>query len=270
MTRFAYNMSESSCPGLWSGLFGALRVTSGLSGEYSTAFLDVKYDPLGSRAAPSIPSPGVEVRGNAIDIDANSYLRRYPITITYPYTVAVWFRQVDSTNYGDIASLADTAGNNWILFTVESGGAGLHLDCRRYNGSFAATQSSGTVSLGVWHHCVMEIQSTSSITCYLDGFPVITASTSIASASNWTTVGVGRFLYGTSVSGTTNAGNMIGEFLEYNRALSASEIRSLASGASPLIAKARRPMVGKAGASITKPWLYRRSSTVSRPYLQVA
>ena len=266
---FAKTPIESKYPSMWAGLVAGMRVPFGRSSTIPY-FRGETYTALGATNAPTVNSPSQEVVGAVFAINSDAYYRRYPIAMTYPLTVSVWFRQTNSTNYGDIYSLADNAGNAWLFLTVESGGAGLRLDLRRFSGGFAATQSTQTVSLDRWHHIAMVIASSSSATCWLNGVPVISASTNIIAASSVTTVGVGRFLYGTTVSGTANPGSMLGEILEYNRELSGAEIQSLSFGRSPF-QRRHTTLVGKPGAGSTAtPWLYLRSSSISRPYLQVA
>lgn len=56
----------------------------------------------------------------------------------------------------------------------------------------------------------------------------------------------------------------------YSRAISVKEMRMFADGLTPFIPKEKISSGALLLASTAKPWLYRRSSSISRPYLQVA
>lgn len=154
----------------------------------STTFTDEvgnSYDSVGS---PIISTTQSKFGGSAGYFNGSSYLKKsssltdFDLTSNVDFTIDTWVYLDESMGSqrliagrgGGGASWSDTNGHEWILFTDTD--QKLYFQCHKSGNSLTAVSSSSTVNLSnAWHHIAV-VSSSGTITLYLDGSSVGSAS----------------------------------------------------------------------------------------------
>src|SRR6266536_5688534 len=161
---------------------------------------------------------------NALSFDGADDFVEVPYSpslgITGDITVAAWIKRGALGDYGGI--MAKTDGNNMWDYDFYIDGDNLHFWSD--NQSPQNTFSTATISDTEWHH-VAATRSGETVTFYIDGGPVGTATVSGDSADNPVPVRIGTD--GPGYSGDSMFNGLIDDVRIYNRALSLAEIRAL-------------------------------------------
>lgn len=146
-----------------------------------------------------------------------------------PYTMACWFRTTNMTQVGALLSLTSSSTQYSTLFFRGDVGSDPIDILIQAGGAQDVTRSTTGCTSGKWHHACGVFSAANSRTVYLDGGSSATNTTSLSPTINQTEIGAFR-------SGFWFAGD-IAEVGVWNVALTATEVASLAKGASPALVR---------------------------------
>jgi hypothetical protein len=189
--------------------------------------------------------------------------------ITAPCSLTGWFYCTEDplSAYRCLFAFSDANGLRWNLLEIESDGAGGRLDLRMFNGGLANVTSDATVTKNAWNHFGVVFNS-GNARIFLNGVGATSVSHTVTTAV--TQFSVGAFRYGTNTSDVYNG--YIADLRMYSIPLTDQQVLAtyLPQTRWDLYERRRSDYSKAFSVAVAKPWLYRRSSTVSRPYLQVA
>lgn len=173
------------------------------------------------------------------DDASNQYLDRTEALLTAePITLACWFNSNDTTVNQTLVSIGTSGATPGFFRLAAMGGVtGDPVRAQKQQESTPVTNQADTsvgYSSNTWHHAAAVFASTESRTVYIDGGNSNNNTSLVESANpNRTDVGV---LQG-STGLTQYMSGRIAEVGIWNAALSASEIKSLSAGYSPLLVR---------------------------------
>ena len=179
------------------------------------------------------------------------------------FTVMCWFlSSASKSNHYLLQRADDSAAWHFRLYVASGGLYLLHLGGG--GGLKQAGSISPTVQDSLWHHCAGVRRYNDYVRTYVDGAETSSAADDTYTPDPGTAINIGR----RTVNDTDAARGYISNVMVFNRPLPLREIKMYAKGWLPPLR--RGYTTGKLVAPSAKPWLYRRSSIVSKPYLQVA
>jgi hypothetical protein len=149
--------------------------------------------------------------------------------LTYPFSIACWFRPSNITSTGVMVSMAPSSGNYWSI--VAAGGIAGDPVAAYHSSETVAVRaglSTSGYTANVWNHGCAVFSESNSRTAYLSGGSAGTNTTSEGSVLAATEINVAARRL-TGVLGTYFNGQ-IAEVGIWNVALTAEEIASLADG----------------------------------------
>ena len=148
-------------------------------------------------------------------------------------SITAWINTSDGTDSNVIFGLRNTGNGNPIInFGLGWMGAGGTVGCpaalvRGDDGSgLTACATAVTVNDGTWHHLAFTRTSAKVLSIYIDGVVQATATDTVGSAI---TTNTGSVFVGQEVLGGWNARGTIDDFRYYNRALTSTEVGTIAS-----------------------------------------
>lgn len=142
------------------------------------------------------------------------------LTITGPLSISAWVRLDTNTNH----VIAHKAVGNGTLnnpYTYRLTSSATITFIRANAASFVAVESTGTVSLSVWHHVQVTINVADVVRHYIDGVLASTPSASIAPTENTEPTLLGKRA---DDNATTFFDGRMEDVRIYNRELSAIEV----------------------------------------------
>ena len=225
-----YSGSIQPLAGAWSVVRGnpnAVAVDSSGNGNNGT-FVN---KPVGSAPAPLIVAGGMSMTFNGssqyVLLTDTAALKPSQITLS----AWVYITQLPSGSYY-IVERPKNAYSSYILQIDSNGKLLLNIGYTDSSPYIKTLSSSGTLSLNTWHHVVGTYDLTNMFV-YIDGVPTSTSFSSAILYTNSTSGATGPRIgvhdNGSNLSGTFFKGS-IDDVRIYNRALSASEAATLATG----------------------------------------
>jgi hypothetical protein len=189
--------------------------------------------------------------GQAVSLNGSSQYASFPsgfVSGLNDYSVSTWVNLNASSTWSRIFDFG-TGTSTYMFLTPQNGSAIRFAITTGGAGSEQQITGSSALSTGVWHH-VAVTKSGNTGTLYVDGGVIGTNTSMTLSPSslgntnqNW----IGRSQY----SGDPYLNGWVDDFRIYNRALSASEVSSLASGGGPTPTPTRTPTPAPGGNLLT-------------------
>lgn len=166
--------------------------------------------------------------GNAVSLNGSTAYASLPTGITSTlndFTVSTWVRVNASADWSRILDFG-TGTSNYMFLTPKAGGGGLRFAIKTTSGTEQQINASA-LATGLWKHVAVTLSGTTGI-LYVDGAEVARNSSMTYKPSSLGSTS-SNFI-GKSQFSDPFLNGLVDDFKIYNRALSASEISTIAGG----------------------------------------
>lgn len=147
-----------------------------------------------------------------------------------PISIALWFNVAGTSTEYDVVCVSTSGTNNHLLALNDLASGKVSVETTD-NGGSTGTSSSTTFTANTWNHAAGVFASTTSRIAYLNGI----AGT--ADTTNKSIAALASARIGASPGGPLPINGSMAEVAIWNIALTATDVRLLASGVSPLIVR---------------------------------